>query len=148
VTPRSQLATFLGRFDPAVARRARAVVSAMRARMPSANLLVYDNYNALAIGFCPNERAYDSIFSVAVFPRGVNLFFFHGPDLPDPYRLLRGNGNMVRHIRLESARTIETRAVRALMTIALKRADPPLPKTGRGRIIIKSISKKQRPRRP
>ena len=147
MTPRAQLAAFVARFDPRMARLARAVLARMRAKMPSANLLVYDNYNALAVGFCANERAYDSVFSIAVFPRGVSLFFFYGVALPDPQKLLRGSGNMARHIRLESTSVLDVPGVRTLMKEALKRADSPLPKKGRGRIIIKSISKKQRPRR-
>jgi len=147
MTPRTQLARFIAKFNPGVARLARAVLGRMRAKMPTANLLVYDNYNALAIGFSANERAYDSVFSIAVFPRGVSLFFFYGVDLPDPLKLLTGSGNMGRHIRLESPSSLEVPGVRTLMRVALKRADPPLPKKGRGRIVIKSISKKQRPRR-
>lgn len=114
--------------------------------MPAAIELVYDNYNALAIGFCPTERAYDSIFSVAVFARGVNLFFFNGPNLPDPQRLLKGGGKMVRHIRVDSVRLLEDPAVHQLMELAIKDADPQLAPKGRGRVIIKSISKKRRPR--
>ena len=144
--PRAQLVSFVARFDPPVARLARAVLSRLRARMPSANQLVYDNYNALAIGFCPTDRAYDSIFSVAVFARGVNLFFFNGPNLPDPRRLLKGSGNMVRHIRVESIGLLDDPAVHALMEQAIEDADPPLAPRGRGRVIIKSVSKKRRPR--
>jgi hypothetical protein len=114
--------------------------------MPSANLLVYDNYNALAIGFCPTDRAYDSIFSVAVFARGVNLFFFNGPNLPDPKHLLKGGGNMVRHIRIEKVGQLDQPAVHALMERAIDDADPPLAPKGRGSVIIKSISEKRRPR--
>jgi hypothetical protein len=115
--------------------------------MPSANQLVYDNYNALAIGFCPTDRAYDSIFSVAVFARGVNLFFFNGPNLPDPQRLLKGSGNMVRHIRVESIGLLDDPAVHALMELAISEAEPPLASSGRGHVIIKSVSRKRRPRK-
>jgi len=143
---RAQLATFLARFDPPIGRLARAILSRLRTRMPSANQLVYDNYNALAIGFSVTDRAYDSIFSVAVFARGVNLFFFNGPNLPDPQRLLKGGGNMVRHIRVDRIGLLDDPAVHELMEIAIRDADPPLPSSGRGRVIIKSISKKRRPR--
>jgi hypothetical protein len=65
--------------------------------------LVYDNYNALAIGFGPTERASDVIFSIALFPRWVTLFFLHGVTLPDPYKVLRGSGKVVRHVVLQTA---------------------------------------------
>ena len=146
MTPRAQLVSFIARFDPPVARLARAVLARLRARMPSANQLVYDNFNALAIGFCPTDRAYDSIFSVAVFARGVNLFFFNGPNLPDPQRLLKGNGNMVRHIRVDRVSLLDDPAVHALMELAIGEADPPLAPRGRGCVIIKAVSKKRRSR--
>jgi hypothetical protein len=31
-------------------------------------VLIYDNYNALAVGFSPTERAADTICSIAVRP--------------------------------------------------------------------------------
>ncbi len=146
MTPGAKLTRFLSRFDPPVRKLARGVLSRIRARMPSANRLVYDNYNALAVGFCPTDRAYDSIFSVAVFARGVNLFFFNGPNLPDPHGLLKGGGNMVRHIRLDSLARLDDPAVHALMELAIRDADPPVAARGRGRVIIKAISKKRRRR--
>jgi len=39
--------------------------------------MVYDNYNALVIAFSPNERPSDAIFSIALYPHWVNLFFLH-----------------------------------------------------------------------
>ncbi|HEU0175552.1 MAG TPA: hypothetical protein VFV58_14925 [Blastocatellia bacterium] len=75
-------------------------------------------------------------------------FFFHGVGLPDPQKLLKGSGNTVRHIVLENASDLDKPAVKALMKHTLERADIPLDKANRSRIIIKSISAKQRPRRP
>ena len=46
--------------------------------------------NALAIGFGPTERASEAIFSIAVFPRWVSLFFLQGAGLPDPDGILQG----------------------------------------------------------
>jgi len=54
----------------------------MRARLPGAVELVYDNHNALAIGFGPTERASDAVFSIALFPRWVSLFFLRGRTSP------------------------------------------------------------------
>lgn len=99
-TPARQLATFLAKSSPAVAAFARAALRQLRRRLPGAIELVYDNYNALAIGFGPSEKASAVICSIAVYPRWVTLFFLHGAHLPDPKRLLRGEGSRVRHIRL------------------------------------------------
>ena len=47
----SQLDSFLAKFTPEMAKSAKGVLAAMRKRCPGAIELVYDNYNALAIGF-------------------------------------------------------------------------------------------------
>ena len=73
--PEIQLDAFLDKYTPAVATLARACLAKMRARLPGAVQLVYDNYNALAIGFGPSERASEAIFSIALYPRWVTLFF-------------------------------------------------------------------------
>jgi hypothetical protein len=147
-SPKSQLAGFIAKFTPETAKLARATLAAMRKKLPAATQLVYDNYNALAIGFGPNLRATDAVFSIAVTARGVVLYFIYGVGLPDPAGLLQGGGNQGRYIRLKSAADLETPAIRALMAAALADADPRIPKRGRGVLVIKAISAKQRPRRP
>ena len=116
--------------------------------MPGAHELVYDNYNALVIGFGPTERASDAVLSLALYPRWVTLFFLFGATLPDPLGLLKGSGKQVRSIRLETASIVDTPGVRALIDAALAEADPPMPLRSRGRVIIKSVSANQRTRRP
>jgi hypothetical protein len=109
---------------------------------------VYDNYNALAIGFGPTERTSELVLSLTLYPRWVSLFFVKGADLPDPQKLLTGTGKAIRHVVLEDAARLDSPAVRELIADALQRAAPPLDSTRPGRIVIKSISAKQRPRRP
>jgi hypothetical protein len=145
---RTQLNRFMARYRPAIASLARTVLAKIRARTPGAVEMVYDNYNALVIGFCPNERPSDAVFSVVLYPRWVTLCFLqNATDLPDPHRLLRGSGKIVRTIRLHAASDLEQPAVQALITDALARADPPLDPTRRRTLVIRSISPKQRPRR-
>jgi hypothetical protein len=60
--------------------------------------------------------------------------------------LLKGSGNMVRHIRVESIGLLDDPAVHALMELAISEAEPPLASSGRGHVIIKSVSKRRRPR--
>ena len=146
-SPKQQLSGFLAKYDPAIAAEAKKVLAAMRKRLPGALELVYDNYNALAVGFAPSERVSDVIFSIAVYPRWISLFLFGGPKLKDTKKLLKGSGNTERHIVLDGARMLADPDVRALMDQCLKIADPPLDPKQKYRLIIKSISAKQRPRR-
>src|SRR5437762_11157315 len=114
MSPEDQLAAFIARFTPEVADLAHAALEKMRARLPGAVELVYDNYNALAIGFGPTERASDAIFSIALFPRWVSLFFLQGANLPDPNGLLKGSGKKAKHIVLKNATMLDQPAVQAL----------------------------------
>ena len=145
---KQQLDNFIARYSPEVAGVARQALKKMRARLPGAVELVYDNYNALAIGFGPSERTGDLIFSITLYPRWVSLFFTQGADLPDPGKLLRGSGKKIRHIVLDDVTTLDKPHVRTLMNHALKLATvKPDAKTS-GRIVIKSVVARQRPRRP
>ncbi len=148
MTPKAQLDEFLDKFTPPMAKSARGVLVAMRKICPGAIELVYDNYNALAIGFATGERVRDVWFSIAVYPRWASLFFFGTLPLKDPGKLLKGAGKTTRHIVLkEGAATLAEPGVRALIEQALEKAGQPFKRGAKGRIVIKSISAKQRPRR-
>jgi hypothetical protein len=108
---------------------------------------VYDNYNALVIGFGPTGHASDAIISLAIYPGWVNLYFLHGAALPDLDGLLKSGGNQGRYMRLNSADDIDAPGVAELLQGALVQAKVALPETGNGYVVIKSISAKQRPRR-
>lgn len=146
-TPAKQLSGFIAKFDPAVAKLVQACLPVLRRRFSTAVELVYDNYNALAIGWTPNGRTSEVIVSLAVYASGVNLYFMYGARLKDPHKLLQGSGNQGRFIRLQSASQIEERNVAALLDEATRVGKTPLATTGKRKIIIKSISAKQRPRR-
>jgi hypothetical protein len=144
----SQLDGFLAKFVPEVDSLAHALVARMRARLPGAAIIVYDNYNALAIGFGPTEKPSHAVLSLAVFPRWVTLCFLQGAGLPDPAGILRGDGSRVRHVRLYDATALDDPSVEALIAEAISRSEPPFDLAAGQRLVIKSISAKQRPRRP
>ncbi len=144
----AQLDQFIDKYSPETAALARAVLKKMRTLTRGACELVYDNYNTLAVAFAASDRTSEAIFSVAVYPRWVSLFFIAGVTLPDPQGILKGSGKAMRHIVLRAAADLDAPAVRVLMTTALQQARFPLDPKARRRLIIKSISAKQRPRRP
>jgi hypothetical protein len=146
-SPAKQLAGFIAKFDPAMAKRIRSVRQALQRRFPAANELVYDNYNFFVIGYSSSERPSDCIVSLAANAKGVGLSFYYGATLPDPHKILQGSGNQNRFIRLESAATLAKPEVEALLRAAEAQGKVPLPTSGRGRLIIRSVSAKQRPRR-
>lgn len=127
---------------------ARAALVKMRKRLPNAIEFVYDNYNALVFGFGPNERPSDAIFSIAVFPDHAALCFLQGAKLADPHKRLRGSGNVARNVRVDNVKTLDDPQVIAMMEQALQRAKVRMDPKQERKLIIRSVSANQRPRRP
>jgi hypothetical protein len=146
MTPEEQLDQFIDRFTPQVAADARGALAMVRTRLPGAVRLVYDNYNALAIAFASNEKASSIVCSIALYPRWASLFLMNGPSLPDPLGLLEGEGGTMRHVKLTPA-LIESEGVAALIDAAAASMDLPIDPAGAERLVIKSVSARQRPRR-
>ena len=146
-SPAKQMAAFIAKFDPKVAKLIRACRAEMRKLLPTAIELVYDNYNFFVIGYASTERASDAILSIAAAANGVGLAFLHGASLSDPKKLLLGSGKQNRFIRLPTIEPLRSPDVLALIRAAVAQAKTPLPATGGGYTVIKSISAKQRPRR-
>lgn len=146
-TAEEQLKTFILKFDAKNHVFIRAVRRALKKRLPTANELVYDNYNFLVIGYCSTERASDTILSLAADANGIGLHFYHGARLPDPHKVLLGSGVQNRFVRLESAETLSRPEIEALIAAAVTQTKTPLPPSGNGKLVIRSISPKQRPRR-
>ena len=143
-----QLDGFIDKFTPHVAALARALFEKMKARIPGAQILVYDNYNALAIGFCRNDKAGQAILSLVVMPRWVTLCFLWGKSLSDPHGLLKGEGVRVRHIQLHRPEALDDPRVQSLIAEALAATSWPIDPDEPQRLIVKSVLAKQRPRRP
>jgi hypothetical protein len=144
----TRLAGFIDKFGPEMQDLIRRCRAAMRSRFPRAVEMVYDNYNFLVIGFGPTERTSEAIFSLAADRNGINLFFLQrGPEVRDPGHLLRGSGKVVRSVTLAAADDLDRPEVHALMTAALDLAAVSMDAADGPRLIIKSVSAKQRPRR-
>jgi hypothetical protein len=65
---------------------------------------------------CPVACLGDAPFGyVNVFTSHVNVGFFHGAALPDPARLLQGNGKSMRHVKLRPGTATNTEALTRLI---------------------------------
>jgi hypothetical protein len=141
----AQLESFIAKFEPHHQVLIRATRRSLRKRLPSANELVYDNYNFFVIGYSPTERPSDTYLSIAAAANGVGLAFYRGATLSDPHKLLLGSGMQNRFLRLDSAKILDKPEVAALITAAVAQGKAPAQE--KGRLIIRSVSAKQRPRR-
>jgi hypothetical protein len=139
-----QLASFIQKFDAKHQALIRSVRSTLRKRFPTANELVWDNYNFFVIAYSPTERPSDTFVSIAAAANGVVLGFYRGADLRDPHKLLKGSGKQYRFVRLESAAKLANPIVKTLITEAVARGKAPMPAKGKGKLMIRSVSTKQR----
>ena len=144
----AQLEVFRAKYLPEVAHEGRLAVARLRARLPGCDAMVYDNYNFLVVGFSPDGKAGHVILSIAQAPRWATLCFLFGIDLDDPEGLLSGSGSQVRSVRLGSARDLELPGIANLIEQAITRSRTPYDPSRTGQLIIKSVSARQRPRRP
>ena len=120
----------------------------MRRLLPEAVRLVYDNYNALVIGFAPTELPSHAILSIAAYPRWVNLYFLKGASLADPDKLLQGHGRQVRFIRMNHAGDLDNPAIRRLIKDALNSTEAAFDSRIAGKLVIRAVSTNQRARLP
>ena len=145
--PEKQLAGFIDKFEPELAERIRSVRATLRKRLPTAYELVYDNYNFFVIGYSATERPSHAIVSIAANAKGIGLAFYYGATLPDPHGILQGSGSQNRFVRITRGEDLKNPQIEALIAAAIAQAKTTLAKAGSGRLIIRSISAKQRPRR-
>ena len=148
MTAEHQLAGFIAKFTPPMQDRIRSCRTRLERKFPHAVKLVYDNYNFLVIGFGPSLRPSEAIFSLAAQRSGVALCFLQqGSRLPDPYRLLRGNGRLARNLPLMAAEDLERPEIDQLLDAADRLAAVPMALSIGSQLVIRSVSAKQRPRR-
>lgn len=147
LSPEAELRSFINRFDPKMQELIRSVRAAVRRRFPTVNELAYEYPNSVVISYSPTERGIEGIVTIAGRDDGVFLYLSHGPQLPDPKKLLQGSGTMNRFIRLDAAGRLGHPDVEALIVASIARATVPLPSKGKGKLIIQSSASRRRPRR-
>jgi hypothetical protein len=143
----AEVRTLIAKFAPANQPLIGAIRRRLRKRLPTANEVVYEYRNCFVISYSPNEHGYEGVLAIRASADGVRLYFNRGKELPDPEQLLRGSGNQTRWIHLEGASTLARPEVARLIEAAIVRNRVPFASAGRGSVVIRSTSAKQR-RRP
>lgn len=141
-TPEAKLQFLMEKFDPKDQTLIRAVRSAVRKRLPTANELLYDYKTFFVIAYSPTDHPTNGIASIAARVDGVRLYLMPGPQLPDPKKLLMGSGKQARFIRVEAAKRLADPEVEALIAAAIDMAEVPLATEGRGRLIVRTFAGK------
>ena len=143
----AQLRTLIAKFAPAHLRLIGAIRRWLRKRLPTAHEVVYEYRDCFVISYSPNERGYEGVLAIRASANGVKLYFNRGKELPDPEKLLQGAGKQTRWLHVEGASTLARPAVALLIGEAIARTRVPFAPTGRGPVVIRSVSAKQRRRR-
>jgi hypothetical protein len=77
---------------------------------------------ALVFWYSLTGRMSDAFVQVVVYPKGVNLMFNRGAELPDPDGVLVGEGKIIRHIKVRRPEDLKNRHLRKFIRAALKHA--------------------------
>jgi hypothetical protein len=141
------LHTFIVKFAPAQLRLVGEMRRWLRKRLPTAHEVVYEYHDFFVISYSPNERGYEGVLAIRVSANGVRLYFDRGKELPDRAKLLQESGNQTRSITLVGASTLARPEVARLIDEAIARNRVPFARAGRGSVVIRSASAKQRRRR-
>jgi hypothetical protein len=147
LAPEAELESYIDRLDPKGQKLMRSVRAAVRKRFPTANELAYDYSSHVVIAYSSTDRAVDAILAIDGREDGVRLYFMHGPQLPDPKKLLLGKGSQARFVQVQAASRLAHPDVKALIAAAVDKSTTPLPANGKGGLIIKLTAARKRSKR-
>jgi hypothetical protein len=142
----AELRTLITKFAPAHLRLVGAMRRSLRKRLPTAHEVMYEYRDWFVISYSPSERGYEGVLAIRGSADGVKLYFNQGKELPDPARLLQGS-SQTRFIDVEGASTLARPEVARLIEEAIARNRVPFARAGRGSVVVRSASAKQRRRR-
>ena len=84
---------------------------------PTCNELIYDNYNAVAVGWSPTDKVGHTFCSIAVgrSSHNVHFGFYRGSEIADPRKILLGEGNQYRYILVKKREDFPQAYIRKLL---------------------------------
>lgn len=110
---------WLEKFAPDRQAIIRELIAVARRNMPGAHEFIYHD----AVGYSVNDSPFDRICYIAPQNKGyVNFGFFFGVGLPDPKKLLEGEGKRIRHVKVWSEDEAKNPALAKLIAATWKEA--------------------------
>ena len=134
--PDPQLLGFLEAYDRHISDLALALREVVLEEAPDASESIYQVYT-VAMWFGFSGKMKDMFCYIATNAGHVNLGFPRGTSLPDPNRVLEGEGKTMRHIKFRSQRDVERPFVRRYIQAAMEQAAP-VGAIGTGKSVVKS----------
>lgn len=105
---------------------------------PDVNELLYHTH-ALTSVYSISDKLADAYCLIPIYTHHLNLGFNKGTLLDDPHSLLKGTGNLMRHIPIQSTADYNNKKVKELIKKAMDYAiqDRDTPAKQQGKIISK-----------
>ena len=102
---------------------------------PEAGEFVYEVYT-IADHFSFTDRPSGAFVFTTTHANWVNLGFNFGAYLPDPHGLLKGDGKIIRHVRIAQITDLDIPGVRELVRAAIAEAERPEGKAAKPRTVV------------
>jgi hypothetical protein len=138
--PDPQLIGFLEAYDRHILDLALALREIILEESPDATESIYQVYT-VAIWFGFSDKMKDMFCYIATNAGHINLGFPRGSTLPDPNRVMEGEGKAMRHIKFRTLQDLERPFVRRYIQAAMEQAGPPGAR-GTGKSVVKSSAKR------
>ncbi len=120
---------WLERLPPELQKITRELIDVARKNMPNVQEFIYHD----AAGYSVNNSPFDRICYIAPQKKGyVNFGFFFGAGLPDPQKLLTGEGKRLRHVKIRSVDEAKNPALAQLIAATWKEAPKSVAKVHAG----------------
>lgn len=145
----TDLLSFLEPFPPDVQEKVLWLRDFVWDRYPQCNELIYDNYNNVAFGWSPTEKAGQVFCTIAIMrPYGkIHFGFYWGAQISDPENLLIGDGKQYRYLRIENLIAFPeayiTELLKEAYQVSLDKVKNPKDIV-HGKTIVKAVSDKKR----
>jgi hypothetical protein len=143
------LAIFLKTFDKEIVDTVMLLRDFAWDLCPQANELIYDNYNAVSLGWSVTDKVRHNICSVVIYSANQNVHFgfYWGNQILDPDKILLGKGKQYRYILVPDKKKFPKTYMAKLVSEAYKNALSKVidqKQMIHGQTIVKSISEKKR----
>jgi len=122
--PDPEYVELLRPYGEAIQKLALATRKVILEEAPQASEFVYEVYT-IADHFTFTGRPGDAFVFTTTHSQWVNLGFNFGAVLPDPLGVLRGEGKIIRHVRIAQVTDLDAPGVLDLIRAAISQADRP-----------------------
>jgi len=139
--PDPRLLDFLTAYDRTIADLALALREIILEEQPDASESVYQVYT-VAIWFGFSGKMKDMFCYITTHAGHINLGFPRGATLPDPDRVLEGEGKAMRHIKFKSMSDLERPFLRRYIQAAIEQVGAAAA-GGTGKTVVKKTGVKK-----